>query len=240
MTIKSNLYPIELSVILILSARLNIMRNLKKEPPILVTAPMGYRKMFFIIISLMLFVFHVWPSLLAADDNKRRESHYKRYDNSKEHHDDDDHKRRRVKKDDEGNEATGQTAAWLLVAANLTIAFSILIKGANRFLPLNPQTKISFKSFNQLQKKHLMRFHYVLNPVALGTAFFHFLLSSCRSSPLPEWGLIMVTVMVFLGLILKFKLSPKGMRKSVYGLHTTSASFLIMILLLVVGHQIVD
>jgi hypothetical protein len=240
MTIKSNLYPIELSVTLILSTRLNIMRNLKKEPPKFVTAPMGNRKLFFIIISLMLFVFHIWPSLLAADDNKGRETHYKRYDNSKEHRNYDDHDRRRIRKDDEGDETTGQTAAWLLVAANLTIAFSILIKGANRFLPLNPQTKISFKSFNQLQKKHLMRFHYVLNPVALGIAFFHFLLSSCRSSTLPEWGLIVVTVMVSLGLILKFKLSPKGMRKSVYGLHTTSASFLIMILLLVVGHLLVD
>jgi len=122
----------------------------------------------------------------------------------------------------------------------LTIALSILIKGASRFLPLDPQTKSSFKSFNQLQKKHLMRFHYVLNPVALGIAFFHFMLSSCRSSPLPEWGLIMVSMMVFLGLILKFKLSLKGMRKSVYRLHTTSAFFLIMIVLLVAGHLLVD
>ncbi|MGB2929230.1 MAG: hypothetical protein WBB70_09985, partial [Desulfobacterales bacterium] len=162
------------------------------------------------------------------------------YENSKEHRNYDDHNRRRVKKDDEGNETTGQTAAWLLVAANLTIAFSILMKGASRFLPLDPQTKSSFKSFNQLQKKYLMRFHYILNPVALCIAFFHFLLSSCRSSPFPEWGLIVVTVMVFLGLILKFKLSPKGMRKFVYRLHTSSAPFLIMILLLVVGHQIVD
>ena len=240
MTIKSNLYPIELSVILILSARLNIMRKLIKEPPKLVTAPMGYRKMFFIIISLMLFVFNVWPSLLAADDNKRPETHYKRYNNSKEHYDYNDHNRRRVKKGDEGNETTGQTAVWLLVTANLTIAISTLIKGANRFLPLDPQTKSSFKSFNQLQKKHLMRFHYVLNPVALGAAFFHFLLSSCRSSNLPEWGLIVVTVMVSLGLILKFKLSPKGMRKSVYRLHTTSAFFLIMILLLMLGYLNVD
>jgi len=216
------------------------MKNLKKEPPILVTAPMCYRKTFFIIISLMLFAFHVWPSLLAADDNKRRGTHYERYENIKEHHDNNNHNRRQFKRDDEGNETTGQIAAWLLVAANLTIALSILIKGANRFLPLGPQTKSSFKSFNHLQKKHLMRFHYVLNSVALGIAFFHFLLSSCRSSSLPEWGLIMVTLMVFWGLILKFKLSPKRMRKYVYQLHTASTSFLIIIFLLIVGHLIVD
>ena len=200
----------------------------------------NYGKVFFILVPLMLSIFQVVPELAMADDHKTNKKHYRRYENSKERHDYDDHNRRQVKKDDEGNETTGQTAAWLLAAANLTVAFSILMKGASRFLPLDPQTKSSFKSFNQLQKKHLMRFHYVLNPVALGIAFFHFLLSSCRSSPLPEWGLILVTMMVFLGLILKFKVSPKGMRKSVYRLHTTSASFLIMILLLVVGHLIVD
>jgi len=200
----------------------------------------NYAKIFFISVLLILSIFQVVPDLVIADDNKTKKRHYKQYENSKEHRNYDDHDRRWVKKDDKGNETTGQTAAWLLAAANLTVAFSILMKGANRFLPLDPQTKSSFKSFNQLQKKHLMRFHYVLNPVALGIAFFHFLLSSCRSASLPEWGLIVVTVMVFLGLILKFKLSPKGMRKSVYRLHTTSASFLIMILLLVVGHLLVD
>ena len=200
----------------------------------------NYGKIFFISVLLILSIFQVVPDLVIADDHKTNKRHYKRYENSKEHRIYDDYDRRRVKKDDEGNETTGQTAAWLLAAANLTIAFSILMKGASRFLSLDPQTKSSFKSFNQLQKKHLMRFHYVLNPVALSIAFFHFQLSSCRSSSLPEWGLIMVTVMVFLGLILKFKLSPKGMRKSVYRLHTASASFLIMILLLVVGHLLVD
>mgnify|MGYP000370312931 CR=1 FL=1 len=200
----------------------------------------NYGKIFLISVLLMLSVFQFVPELLTEDDQKKHKRHYERYENIKEHHDYDDHNRQRAKKDDEGNEATGQTAAWLLAAANLTVAFSILIKGANRFLPLEPQTKSSFKSFNQLQKKHLMRFHYVLNPVALSIAFFHFLLSSCRSSSLPEWGLIMVIVMVSLGLILKFKLSPKGIRKSVYRLHTTPPSFLIMILLLVVGHLLVD
>ena len=200
----------------------------------------NYGKIFFISVLLILSIVQIFPDLVTADDHKINKKHYKRYENNREHHDDNDHNRRGVKKDDEGNEATGQTAAWLLVAANLTIALSILIKGGSRFLPLDSQLKNSMKKFNQLQKKHLMRFHYVLNPVALSIAFFHFLLSSCRSSNLPEWGLIVVTVMVSLGLILKFKLSPKGMRKSVYGLHTTSASFLIMILLLVVGHLLVD
>ncbi len=217
-----------------------MMRNFNKRPVRLVMVAKRRRKIFFILIPLMLFAFHIWPGVVAADDHKRRESHDKEYENRKERFDHDHHDRRRVKKDDEGNETTGQTAAWLLAAANLTIAFSILMKWANRFLPIDPQMKRSFKRFNQLQKKHLMRFHYVLNPVALGLAVLHFLLSSCRSSPLPEWGLIWVTVMVSLGLIVKFKLSPKGMRKSVYRLHTKAAAFLVMIFLLVTGHLIVD
>lgn len=200
----------------------------------------NYGKIFFISVLLILLIFQVFPDMVIADDHKTNKRHYKRHVNINEHHDDNDHKKRRIKKDDEGNETTGQTAAWLLVTANLTIAFSILLKGVNRFLPLDSQIKNSMKRFNQLQKKHLMRFHYLLNPIALCTAFFHFLLSSCRSSPLPEWGLILVTMMVFLGLILKYKVSPKGMRKFVYRLHTAPATFLIMILLLVVGHQIID
>jgi hypothetical protein len=200
----------------------------------------NYEKKFFILVLLILSIVQIFPDLVTADDHKINKKHYKHYENNREHHDDGNLKRRRVQKDDEGDETTGQTAAWLLVAANLTIALSILIKGASRFLPLNSKLKNSMKKFNQLQKKHLMRFHYVLNPIVLCVAFFHFLLSSCRSSPLPEWGLILVAMMVFLGLMLKFKVSPKGMRKFVYRLHTTPAIFLIMILLLVVGHQIVD
>ena len=200
----------------------------------------NYGKIFFILVLLILSIVQIFPDLVTADDHKINKKHYKHYENNREHHDDGNQKKRRVQKDDEGNETTGQTAAWLLVAANLTIALSILIKGGSRFLPLDSQIKNSMKKFNQLQKKHLMRFHYVLNPIVLCVAFFHFLLSSCRSSSLPEWGLILVAMMVFLGLILKLKMSPKGMRKFVYRLHTTPAIFLIMILLLVVGHQIVD
>jgi len=200
----------------------------------------NYVKIFFISLLLILSIVQIFPDLIIADDHKTNKKQYQRYENIKEHHEDDDHNRRRLKKDDEGNETTGQTAVWLLVAANLTIALSILIKGGSRFLPLNSQIKDSMKRYNQLQKKHLMRFHYVLNPIALCVAFFHFLLSSCRSSPLPEWGLVLVTMMVFFGLLLKFKVSPKGMRKFVYRFHTTPATFLIMILLLVVGHLIVD
>ena len=112
----------------------------------------NYGKIFFISLLFILSIVQIFPDLVIADDHKTNKRHYKRYENNREYHDDDNHKRRRVKKDDEGNETTGHTAAWILVAANLTIALSILIRGGSRFLPLNTQIKDSMKRFNQLQK----------------------------------------------------------------------------------------
>jgi hypothetical protein len=188
----------------------------------------------------MLFFFLVWPSMSVADGHKKRQKNYKKYENKENHFDKSNRKGGQEKNEDEGNEITGQTTAWLLVAANLTIALSFLIKFIIRYFPLEPEIKRSIKRFNQRQKKHLMRFHYVFNPVALGLACFHFLLSSCRSSTLPEWGLLMVIMMIFLGLILKFQLFSGRTGRFVYRLHTTPAFFIIIIFLLVTGHMVVD
>jgi len=193
-----------------------------------------------IFISLALLILQVPPSLLPADDHKTGNKHQNQHEIREEHNNHDDHSGGQVEKDAKGNEVTGQIAAWLLVSANLTVVFSIITKGANRFFPLKPQTKSLIKAFNQAQKKYLMRFHFLLNPIALCVAFFHFLLSSCRSSPLPEWGLLLVTMLVALGLVLKFKVAPGWMRRVVYRLHTTPATSSIMILLLVVGHLVSD
>lgn len=193
-----------------------------------------------VLISLVLLILQMPLSLLLADDHKTGNRHQNQHEIRKEHNNHGDHSGGQVKKDTKGNEFTGQLAAWLLVSANLPVVFSIITKGANRFLPLTPQTKSSIKAFNQLQKKYLMRFHFVLNPIALCLAFFHFLLSSCRSSPLPEWGLLLVTMLVALGAVLKFKIAPGWMRRVLYRLHTTPATFSVTILLLVVGHLVSD
>jgi hypothetical protein len=192
------------------------------------------------LIAVVLLVFQVPPSLLMAYDHKTVNRSNRQHETRNERHDYEDHKGGRVEKDAKGHEVTGQVAAWLLVSANLTVFFSIITKGLNRFLPLSPHRKHTIKAFNQFQKKYLIRFHYVLNPIALCVAFLHFLLSSCRSSPLPEWGLVVVTVMVVLGLMVKFGASPKSMRKGVYRFHTSSAAFSAVILALVVGHLMVD
>jgi hypothetical protein len=193
-----------------------------------------------IFISMVFLILQVVPSLLLASNGQTGDTHYTQRESRKDHNDHDEEHRRVEEKDSEGNELTGQAAAWLLVSANLTVLFSLLLKGANRFLPLKPQTKSSIKAFNQFQKKYLMRFHFLLNPIALCVAFLHFLLSSCRISPLPEWGLLLVTMMVALGVVLKFKVAPGWLRRVIYRLHTTPATSSMVILLLVVGHLVVD
>ena len=194
-----------------------------------------YGKIIFILIVLMSLTFWIFTSLVIADDHERGHRDSRQYKIRKGHED-----KRLGNKDDKGNEATGQLALWILVAANLNVTLSIVFKSANRLLPMGLEIKSLINRFNRLHKKYLMRFHYILNPIGFCIAFFHFLLSSCRSSPFPELGLLLMTLIVGLGLMLKFKVSPKWMRKFVYRLHTSSASFSALILMLAIGHLIVD
>jgi len=143
-------------------------------------------------------------------------------------------------RDDEGNEAAGQMAAWLLVAANLPVVLSVLIKWNNKVVPMGNGLKDALTRFNHFQKKHLMRLHYLINPLVLGIALWHWLSSRCRSTALPEWGLIAMVALIALGLIVKFKLSPKPLRKSAYRLHTQPLIFIAMVMILTIGHLIVD
>ena len=180
------------------------------------------------------------PSVTTAGDDRKHHNTYKRHENSGYSFD----SRKRIdnhgRNGDGGNEITGQITAWLLVTANLTIALSIVLKAVIRYFPLGSNLKSSIKKLNRCQKKYLMQFHYVLNPVAFGFACFHFLLSSCRSSSLPEWGMIMILLMVFLGFILKFQLFPRKSGRFFYRLHTTPVLIIITVCVLVVGHQLVE
>jgi len=142
--------------------------------------------------------------------------------------------------DDEGNETAGQMAAWLLVAANLPVVLSLLIKWTNKFAPMGNGLKDALIRFNRFQKKHLMRLHFYINPLVLGIALWHWLSSRCKSTALPEWGLAVMFALIVLGLIMKFRLCPKQLRKSVYRLHTQPLVFLTMVMVLTIGHLIVD
>lgn len=152
-----------------------------------------------------------------------------------------DREREREHEDgEEGNEATGQVAAWIPVLANLKVGVAVLARWLNRLSGSGSKVGRSATGVSRFLTKRLRKVHYVLNPIALATAFLHFLLSSCRSSPLPEWGLLMVTVMVLLGLMVKFKISFNWMRKFVYRVHTASVSFLLLIFVLLTDHFMID
>jgi membrane protein YdbS with pleckstrin-like domain len=114
----------------------------------------------------------------------------------------------------------------------------------SRGLASRPQwsskTKERIRRLNQIQKKGLMRFHYWLNPLGLLLAAIHFSLSTCRSSSLPEWGLGGAVALVLIGSVIRFKLSPKSLRKAVYRIHTSPLSIGLVLIVLLIGHSIVD
>jgi hypothetical protein len=164
--------------------------------------------------------------------------------------DDDHHDKKRNKdfgtvfnhvKNEKNNEATGQAAAWILVAANLNVLIGLLIKGT-RYTDLPVQIVDRIKRFNQLQKKILMPVHYVLNPLALGMAFIHFMsaTSACKASGLPEWGLLVMAIITGFGIAVKFKLSPRNFRNSTYRIHTNPLPTTLLLVILLIGHAVVD
>jgi len=205
-----------------------------------VTTTRKGRRMLFVLLFLILFALPVWPGAAEGNDQKRNEIHHNRSERGIENNDRENQRRRRLNREDHGNALTGQTAAWLLAAANLTVALSMLMKVGIRYLRPQPETKDAINRFNQFQKKHLMRFHYVLNPAALGMAGLHFLLSSCGRSSLPEWGLLMAAMMAFLGAMIKFKTASGWMRGVICRFHMSPAVFSVWILVLVAGHLIMD
>ena len=142
--------------------------------------------------------------------------------------------------DNIGNETAGQIAALLLLAANLPVALSLLIKGANRFIQLGEVFKTNLAKFNRKQKKSLMWLHYYLNLIVFGIVFWHWLASRCKSSALPEIGSALMVTLILSGFLIKFKLCPKVFRKITYQIHVAPIIFISMFLILTVGHLIVD
>jgi len=105
---------------------------------------------------------------------------------------------------------------------------------------LSPQWKNALKKFNSAQKKYSMKLHYLLNPIILALALLHYSLSRCRSTALPEWGLLGIALMVSLGIVMKLRLCPNSLLKRIYKVHTQPVAVLFVISLLVIGHMIVD
>lgn len=141
---------------------------------------------------------------------------------------------------DKGNEFTGEVAALIFMIANITVLFSLLSKGTVRFIPVGATLKEKIKSLNKFQKKYLMPIHYFLNPVGFIIAFVHFFLSKCITSFLPEFGFGLMAIIGVAGIFVKFKISPKSIRRVVYWLHTNPMPLGFVLTVLFAGHIIVD
>ena len=144
------------------------------------------------------------------------------------------------KKGDQGNETTGEMAAWIFGIANFPVALSIILKTCAKFVPPGLNLREPITRFNRQQKKYLMKLHYWLNPIALSIALTHFLLSACKSTAMPEWGLVIMLATGLLGLMMKFKWSPASMRQRVFKFHTSPILLIAAISILLIGHTIVD
>lgn len=175
--------------------------------------------------------FLVSTSAVADDDHVDRRAHF-------EH--EDLHSNSFMETDNDGNETAGQIAAWLLLVANIPVLLSILIKWSIRLLSLGDKWKNLMTDFNRFQKKHLMVLHYYLNPIILVVIVWHYTASQCQSTSLPEWGLFLLLMTMTLGFLIKFKLCPKAMRRSIYQIHTQPVMIIALTLVLTVGHLIVD
>jgi hypothetical protein len=182
----------------------------------------------------------VCPDPLPAHDSSGREHRSIRQETREDYRSGKKHRERETAHGEEGNEATGQVAALLFVLANLKMGVSFLARLVNRFSGSGSSLGASMTGVSRFLNKHLRKVHYLLNPIALTVALLHLFLSSCRSTPLPEWGLLMAAAMVLLGFMVKFKLSFKWMRRSVYRIHTASLSILLLIFVLLAGHLMVD
>jgi len=142
-------------------------------------------------------------------------------------------------REEKGGEASGQIAAWLFGLANFPVALSILLKAGGKAMPQGLNLKKTIDLANSRQKRHLMRLHYWLNPVAAAVAIFHFSAAECRSTIMPELGLGLMLLIIILGLMMTFRLSPMPMRKAICKLHTSPISLAAAISILMIGHSMI-
>jgi len=182
-----------------------------------------------VLSTLLLAIFSLFPGLYADDDHSRHTRKNKTISEAPLH-----------SEKDKGNEATGEAAALLFAIANITIAISLASKTAVKLSVLSTHTKERIKLINQTQKRFGMPVHYLINPLALVLASIHFFLPYCRSTLLPEWGLFMVASLVVIGILIKFRIAPKVIRKWTYLVHTSPLALASLLLMLIVGHSIMD
>lgn len=95
------------------------------------------------------------------------------------------------------------------------------------------------KQLNLRQKKYLMKLHYWVNPLAIGVAIAHFWSSACRTTAMPELGMIAMLIISVLGLMMTLRLSPPSMRGIVFKLHTSPLITILILSFLLIGHSVI-
>lgn len=191
-----------------------------------------------LIVSQLFFM--PWISTSHADHNHEKRERGHRYDKEPTHRHDEIYSSNQHRKKDKGNETSGLVAAFLFGAANVMVLLSILLRALNRSARISNSTKERLRKINKIQKKYLLPLHYILNPIAMIVALTHFFLSYCRSSSLPEWGLAGIAILVVMGVLIKLKMLPPKFRKPVYRFHTNPLPVSILLIVLFIGHGIVD
>lgn len=187
-----------------------------------------------VFILLLLMVLCVFLFLSMAQANKQFDTNSSGYDNYGRYYRGTNGVNE-GKMGGRGDGATGNLAVFLLIAANLTVAISIILKGTKRLYPMSKETTDSLNAFNRTQKKYLMAFHYILNPIAICVAFVHYHLSTCRSI-LPDTALVLFLIIAILGLVLKYRLIRGAIYKVIYSLHCSWITLASMVVILTIGH----
>lgn len=190
---------------------------------------MGKLVRYTVLTTLLLAIFSLFAGLYADDEHSSHTRKNKTISGARLH-----------TEKDKGNETTGEAAALLFTIANITIAISLASKTAGKLSVLSTHTKERIKRINQTQKRFGMPVHYLINPLALVLASVHFFLSYCSSTLLPESGLCMVASLVVIGILIKFRIAPRAIRKWTYQVHTSPLALVSLLLTLIVGHSIMD
>ena len=141
--------------------------------------------------------------------------------------------------DHRGGEAGG-LAALLFGVANFTVVLSMTAKALARLLPDKMSLKERIRQGNVFQKKYLMKIHYWVNPLAFGVALVHFFSSECRSTAMPELGLAAMLFVTVLGLMMTLRLSPHFLKKSIFKLHTSPITTIVVFSFLLIGHSVIE
>jgi hypothetical protein len=115
-----------------------------------------------------------------------------------------------------GNEFTGVVTAWLFGISIVPVGIDWISRAIIQYMPFGDIVAAFVQRANIVQRKYLMPFHTYLSILAMGLGILHLTLSSCVDNPLPDFGLILFVILVVTGLLFKWNVVPKTIRKALY------------------------